>query len=345
MKIEGLGESRNRWFINIERENRSAREWNNAMNLKPEKLKVGIEIKDDSYAADHTSWIITDVLGDGKFKAIQKSTAESFGGFSKLSEIQLSNLNKDVAESFDISGKIDTNNPIYKFYEKDLGKYLRSKYNAQTITDDKGVQWNQIDIKPDMNKPVEAFGKAPIKTLVSGAGIGLAGAVGAKGIQTLASKLPSKKETIENEGYKKDSTKETVIGKAQPKIDFKKAVAIIEQSGNIEGDWMQFETSTIKDLQTRYGLDKNITLDKIKKDPNLYNKVVNVYKIKLEKENGLKTDYDKALWLWRPSWFKKYKGNIENIPGNETIYINGQNMKVKDVMIIRKKELDKYFNK
>ena len=39
-----------------------------------------------------------------------------------------------MKETFDISGKVDINNPIYKFYEKDLGKYLKSKYSAKEIT-------------------------------------------------------------------------------------------------------------------------------------------------------------------------------------------------------------------
>lgn len=71
-----------------------------------------------------------------------------------------------MSEEFDISGKVDTNNPIYKFYEKDMGKYLKSKYNAVPITDNKGVTWYQVDIKPEYKEqPVLAFGKTKVGLL------------------------------------------------------------------------------------------------------------------------------------------------------------------------------------
>lgn len=55
-----------------------------------------------------------------------------------------------MSETFDISGKIDTNNPIYKFYEKEVGRYLKNKYDAKLVTDDKGVSWYQVDVKDSM---------------------------------------------------------------------------------------------------------------------------------------------------------------------------------------------------
>ena len=64
---------------------------------------------------------------------------------------------------FDISGKVDTNNPIYKFYEKDIGKYLQNKYGAKQIMDDRGVLWYEVPIKKEQSKlPVEAFGVLPL---------------------------------------------------------------------------------------------------------------------------------------------------------------------------------------
>src|SRR3990167_8887016 len=62
-------------------------------------------------------------------------------------------------ESFDISGKVDTNNPIYKFYEKEVGRYVTNKYGAKRITDPQGVEWMEVKITPEMKKlPIEAFG-------------------------------------------------------------------------------------------------------------------------------------------------------------------------------------------
>lgn len=45
--------------------------------------------------------------------------------------------NSIYVEEFDISDKIDKNNPIYKFYEKEVGKYLKNNYDGKIITDDK----------------------------------------------------------------------------------------------------------------------------------------------------------------------------------------------------------------
>lgn len=149
MKIEGLGQADNtRW-----------RTAGNGHILKSDELKVGQEINSNG----QSNWIITDVLGDGKFKAVPKNTYDKFvkyaqeKGIDPLKELQTGRPLTD-SETFDISGKVDTNNPIYKFYEKDLGKYLKNKFNAKPVVDDKGVKWMQVDIKPDMkNKPVNAF--------------------------------------------------------------------------------------------------------------------------------------------------------------------------------------------
>lgn len=60
-------------------------------------------------------------------------------------------------EQFDISGKVDTQNPIYKFYENEMQKYLK-RFGAQRVTDDKGVEWFEVPIKEEYGKrPVQAF--------------------------------------------------------------------------------------------------------------------------------------------------------------------------------------------
>lgn len=147
MKIEGLGQSTNNWLTSEGR----------GEQLRPSDLKVGRIIQDGgNYLKD---WVITDILGDGKFKAVPKSSL----GIHSL-EYTLKNLDdtgkthlERMKESFDISGKVDTNNPIYKFYEKDLGRYLKNNYDAKTITDDKGISWNEIPVDPeDAHKPVLA---------------------------------------------------------------------------------------------------------------------------------------------------------------------------------------------
>lgn len=82
-----------------------------------------------------------------------------------------------ITEEFDISGKVDTNNPIYRFYEKDVQKYL-NKFGGKRVVDDKGVSWIEIPIKKEWAKePVDAFGKTMLSPLFLGAGLGLAGTV------------------------------------------------------------------------------------------------------------------------------------------------------------------------
>jgi hypothetical protein len=125
---------------------------------------------------------------------------------------------------------------------------------------------------------------------------------------------------------------------------FKKATAIIEQSGKTSGDWMQFEESTLNDLKKRYGLDESITKEQMNNDPDVYDQVVDKYKEKLEKENGLVRDYDKILWLWRPGWFKKYDGDVNNIPDSEIVYVDGQKILSRNLMIGRKRKLDKFLS-
>jgi hypothetical protein len=154
MKIEGLGESRPWQTVKYPSE-----------TLSPNNLKTGTQV----LSPDNTEWIVTDVLGDGKFKAIQKNLyngvdeAMSKPSFRGMTREQIL---ADQSETFDISGKVDTNNPIYKFYEKDLGRYLSSKYGAKTITDENGVKWYEVAIdKKKHGVPVEAFAIGGIAAL------------------------------------------------------------------------------------------------------------------------------------------------------------------------------------
>jgi hypothetical protein len=99
--------------------------------------------------------------------------AETLGKYFK-ENLRTSNY---ITEEFDISGKIDTNNPIYRFYEKDMQKYL-NKFGGKRVIDDKGVSWIEIPITKEQGKaPVEAFGKTSPGILFPIAGATLAGAV------------------------------------------------------------------------------------------------------------------------------------------------------------------------
>jgi hypothetical protein len=167
MKIEGLGE-RNNWEINTT--DRSGAPF--IAKAEIGDLKVGQQISQQR----GDDWIITDVLGDGKFKAVPMREMESIAEMAnttidKLPKSEFKDYARASQETFDISGKVDTNNPIYKFYEKDLGRYLKNNFNAQTVVDKQGVKWMEVPITKDMaDKPVTAFGKIATSPLVIGAG-------------------------------------------------------------------------------------------------------------------------------------------------------------------------------
>jgi hypothetical protein len=212
MKIEGLGDN-TRFLVGDEY-------GTFADNLTPQNMKVGGEIFNP---AERDKWIITEVLDDGKFKAVPKRTFDNrlknweyqletldgkllakaddmealakakkenpdavLAGRNPLNNQQqfidkfsvgkeqealdvLQNrtaykktdeeLAQQFSEEFDISGKVDTKNPIYKFYEKDMQKYLKKNYNAKMITDENGVTWVEMDVPGDAKRlPIEAFG-------------------------------------------------------------------------------------------------------------------------------------------------------------------------------------------
>lgn len=165
MKVEGLGGRENEGNWRVAPYEQDLLSINQPEHIKVDDLKVGQTI----YQID-TAWIITDVLGDGKFKAVPKENVikdkvEDIAKVLPNHEIKTIEIGgvkhgyiENNAETFDISGKVDTNNPIYKFYEKDLGRYLKNKYDAKPVTDDKGVTWNEVTIKPEMGEePVMAF--------------------------------------------------------------------------------------------------------------------------------------------------------------------------------------------
>lgn len=170
MKIEGLTQETSQWYWNYGRITES--------DLNGGVLKVGNEIRRGS----NDKWIVTEVLGDGKFKAIQKDFYEEMQkgitrGGGNLSEFAKQQIERN-SEQFDISGKIDTNNPIYKFYEKDLGRYLYKEYGAKLVTDDKGVKWYEVDVDEKLKDlPTNAFGFTSPEALLK-ASTGMLAAMG-----------------------------------------------------------------------------------------------------------------------------------------------------------------------
>jgi predicted transcriptional regulator len=157
MKIEGLGQGEKTWNVfNKELDDYVTLEEAGGYDV----LEIG-DIITEGYEAQGAGgdFVITDILGDGKFKAVPKNNNRFPANEWEKMINRMDEEVKSLAEQFDISGKVDTNNPIYRFYEKDLGKYVKSKYNAKLVTDKQGVTWWEVDIDPKYkNLPVEAFG-------------------------------------------------------------------------------------------------------------------------------------------------------------------------------------------
>lgn len=159
MKIEGLWDGNANWYI-----------WdNNSTKLSPDNLKTW----DTVFQQSSNPWIITDVLWEGRFKAVPKKYLQDYTSqhgliYDKiLKEIREMNdwRGSSAIETFDISWKVDQNNPIFKFYESTLWKYLKNKYEAEKIVDEQWVSWYQIDLKPEMWGEVEAFRKGKAGSL------------------------------------------------------------------------------------------------------------------------------------------------------------------------------------
>jgi hypothetical protein len=161
-------------------------------------------------------WIITDVLGEGKFEAVPKAYVADDNGIIKqhlLDRVKAGDAR--MVEEFDISGKVDQNNPIYKFYEKEVSKYLVNKFGAKRIKDERGVEWNEVTITKEMKgKPVEAFGVVsgveqdpetgeikfdPLKALFGIGAAGFARRIGNKKFTTIIPKgdIPISKKLLE----------------------------------------------------------------------------------------------------------------------------------------------------
>lgn len=165
MMIEGLGDTK-RWY------NADTGGDSYPTLLNQNELAVGQTITEDNYLTpDSSRWIITDILGDGKFKAIPvnagESMVETFRGPDDFADYikEYGTVPSDLAhevETFDISGKVDTNNPIYRFYEQRVQRCLkRFRPTMERVTDRQGVTWFQILLYPaDATRPVSAFGVA-----------------------------------------------------------------------------------------------------------------------------------------------------------------------------------------
>jgi len=258
MKIEGLGESDN-FFIKIKN---TAGIEGAVRNIKKEELKVGALVRDDASIYGR-EWIITDVLGDGKFKAVPKDIIKNKNNIDEFKNL---NTYRQTVEQFDISGKVDTSNPIYKFYEKDVQKFLNKNFNGKRIIDENGVERIKIDLNNINKGPVLAHGGVKTGVASSIAGITAAGV----GVNNLSNSNKVSYEKKTRTGPKKPSiesatpkrvkldtpTRENTIGG----VNFSKYASSTDAIPEMRRYYKEFKD---KKINTISRIDKEI--DRLKK--------------------------------------------------------------------------------
>lgn len=150
-KIEGFADAQTRW-----------RSSGNGHLLKSEELKVGSQINSNG----QSEWIITDILGDGRFKAVPQSSLRNVMGETVAEKLRTGQLSQ-LAETFDLTGK---SNPQYRRYSN-WGKFLKNKLGGKEVTDPQGNTWIEANIKGEKKKAIPAFGgHISLKALFTGAG-------------------------------------------------------------------------------------------------------------------------------------------------------------------------------
>jgi hypothetical protein len=162
MRIEGLIKQDDKW------ETVGKAGGDTCLSRAPGHMKIGNEVYNGV-----CYWIITDVFGNGKFQALERDvyiTAQRMKS-GELTErdrrhLREGNMTREeygaalanTAETFDISGRADTSNPIYRFYEREVSKHITGKFGARRVKDACGVEWWEIEIDRQLaGRPVFAF--------------------------------------------------------------------------------------------------------------------------------------------------------------------------------------------
>jgi len=123
--------------------------------------------------------------------------------------------------------------------------------------------------------------------------------------------------------------------------NIKKYYASMETSGDISEDWLQLERDTFEDLKKRGKIRRDLQFEALKTRPKEYDEVADAYIKDLKKTFRIPTDKEAALWSWRPGWYKKYGGKVENIPETKKGVFKKTG---RQVMEDRKKNLNKYLS-
>ncbi len=113
-------------------------------------------------------------------------------------------------------------------------------------------------------------------------------------------------------------------------------------NGEISVDWLQLDKETFKDLLDRNKIRKSIDFKTLKDKPEEYDEVALAYIQDLKKTYRIPSIEEAALWSFKPSWYEKYGGDIDNIPKEAT---DGETGIERDVMQNRLNNLMKHMTK
>lgn len=141
--------------------------------LTPDKIKPGQRV--GSYSYDQEFVIVRPEQQEGAFKAIPASLYddiedgimdEFYSQGRDVPEVgsdEWLDFARDYGlesewETFSINAEVDPDHPVFKFYEKDMGKWLKNKYGAELVQDKFGNAWWEFNVPKEARKlPVEAF--------------------------------------------------------------------------------------------------------------------------------------------------------------------------------------------
>ena len=177
LKIEGHWDkySGSHGFEKIDNQKSDNLGYEPSTTLEEKDIKTGTIIKDSR----RYLWIIVNNKGNGEFVAMPygknflKEAKEFYEGMDGeldgMTDYEIGQRwaeeidghyedGGEMGETFSIKTSDEyKKNPLYKFYESDLGKYLKNTFNAKPVTDPQGQTWFEVEVKPEMAGRVEAF--------------------------------------------------------------------------------------------------------------------------------------------------------------------------------------------
>jgi hypothetical protein len=116
--------------------------------LRERDLKPGMEVVQIGEGYENF-FVVTEVLKDGKFKALKHNALEEHTANGKSLR----------GKTFDVEGTVPKYGEEYKLYDRLLGSYLENTRRAKIVKDEEDVKWREVSIRPEMaERPIFAFG-------------------------------------------------------------------------------------------------------------------------------------------------------------------------------------------